>query len=519
MIVYFAIISISSQPLIIWIWYFWQLIGGFSLIFFVFFPVILFFGIIIYIISAIITSKIFLVIVNIIHKPREGVFLRDKSDKDYCYWSLRAVIRKWPTWLARQIYLPFLEILALKILGTKTSGTSALHEGWVDCEFIKLGKNVRLGQGSLIMSNLIVQDKLIIKRVEIGDNVVIGAHSVICPGTKIGDNTIIDAISMTSVNQYLEANSIYSGIPVKKVGENKPLSENEIEFIKSEIFVEDDEEKLRKTKLEGDVKELGIPFHIYLASGWWIIGGSYIIPAIIFIFFTFGIIEPILLSQKFTLTYLLQPNILILMFLTPIIYVGIYLLHLFFVALFTRWFYRIADLRGPAEGVFDRNLDETSKALDYYHWRSFLLKYPVFAIIRSPFPWLVTWELRFIRSNKIGKGTVFEECYVHSHIYFGKNCYYGTFAHITNHLVDGVYGEENLTFYGARIGDNCIFNALIGGLPGLEVEGDATFLPLTSTVKYDKLGKGGVYGGFPARRLNNEQIKRFTGGEIDNEQE
>lgn len=510
-------ITFSAQPAIIWFWFYWQLFGGFSLLFFCFLPIMLFLGIIILILSSIIVAKIFLLVINIIHKPKEGTFQRDKKDKDYCYWSIRAIVRKWPTWLARQVYLPALETIAYRLLGIKVHFSDALHEGWADCEFIELGKNVRLGQGSLIMSNLIVQDRIIIKKVIIEENVIIGTHTVICPGTYIEKNTVIDAISMTAVNQHLEANSIYCGSPVRKIGENYPLTEDVKIELEELIFKTPTENQIDKTKLEGDISELSVPFHVYAFSGWGIIGGSYIIPAMFFVLFTFGIVEPYLLSMPLSLDYLLQPPILILILIIPVVYIGIYLLHLFFVALITKWFYRIADLRGPAEGVFDRNLDDTSKALDYYHWRSFLLKYPVFAILRSPFPWLVPWELKFIGSNQIGKGTTIEEAYIHSHINFGENCYYGTFAHISNHLVDGVYGEENLTFYGARIGDNCIFNALIGGLPGLEIESDGTFMPMASTVKYDKMGKDGIYAGFPARRLSKEQIDSILGGEYKDE--
>ena len=519
MIVYLAIITISSQPFLLWFWYYWQLVEGFNFLFFVFLPVSFIFGAIILILSAILTAKISLLIANLFHRPKEGVFKRDKSDKDYCYWSLRGVIRKWPTWLARQLSLPILENLALKVLGIKVSFSSALHEGWVDCEFVEIGKNVRLGQGSLIMSNILVKDKLIIKKVIIKENVIIGAHSVISPGTLIESNTTVDAISMTSINQHLKADSIYSGAPVKQVALNEPLTETHIEKLEENVFQQIEEEELPEIRLEGEIKELSVPFHIYVFSGWWIIGGSFIIPAFLFIFFVYEFLLNTLFSNPFNLNSLLNLENLILMGVAPILIVSFYLLHLFFVALFTKWFYRIADLRGPAEGVFDRNLDDTSKALDYYHWRSFLLKYPVFAVIRSPFPWLITWELNFIGSNDIGLGTVFEEGYIHSHINFGKDCYYGTFAHITNHLVDGVYGEENLTFYGARIGDNCIFNALIGGLPGLEIEKDATFLPMASTVKYDKMGKGGVYAGFPARKLTDDQLERILGGESLDEPE
>lgn len=513
LIIYFVIMTLSSQPALIWFWYFWQFFPEYNSLFFILFPFVFFIGVLILILSAIIIARIFLSIINTIHKPKEGVFNRSKDDKDYCYWSLRAIVRKWPIWLARQLNLPILETLALKILGIKTSNSNSIHEGWVDCEFVEFGKNIKIGQGSVVMSNILIKNKLIIKKVVIKDSVIIGAHSVVSPGTIIEENTVLDGLSMTSINQHLESNSIYSGIPAKKIMKNGPIKDKkEIEKI---IFEQEVKGRDENEDLRADSYELSVPFHVYIFSGWWIMGGSFILPGILFIIFLYGFLIPNLFLIPFSLELLLNLKIIAFLLLTPLILIGIYLMHLFFVALFTSMLYRFADYRGPAQGVFDRNLDEHSKALDYYHWRSFLLKYPVFAFLRSPFPWLLNWELRFIGSNKIGKGTVFEECFIHSHLNFGKNCYMGTFAHISNHIVDGVYGSENLTFYGAKIGNNCVFNALIGGMPGLEIGNDACFLPMTTSIKYDKLGNEGIYLGFPLRKLAEEDIRKITGGILD----
>ncbi|UCC20104.1 MAG: hypothetical protein JSV62_02145 [Promethearchaeota archaeon] len=454
--------------------------------------------------------------INLIHKPSEGVFLRNKKDKDYCFWSLRAVIKKWPTWLARQFSLPLIEIIVFKILGVKTSFSNSLYEGWVDCEFVEFGKNVKIGQGSFVISNLIIQDRLIIKKVSIQDNVIIGAHSIVLPGTIIESNTILDTISMTLVNQHLESNSTYRGAPAKKIRDYS-LNIDETE-LKEHIFDKKNFEEYDIENLRTYSKELSVPFHFYLIAGWIIIGCSFILPGFLFYLFLFGSLVPSILSIPISLELIFTPKSLIILFLTPVVLICLYLLHLFFVALFTRWFYRMANKRGPNQGVFDRNLDETSKALDYYHFRSFLFKYPIFAFIRSPFPWLLNWLLRFIKSNKVGKGTIFEDTFFHSHINFGKNCYIGTFTHISNHLVDGVYGEENLTFFGVDIGNNCIFSLCNGAMPGLKMEDNSTILPMCATVKYDKLGENGVFGKFPAKKLNTKEIEEITGGLYDGKQ-
>ncbi len=509
---------LSAQPAIIWFWYYWQFFPKFNLIFFIFFPLVFFIGVIILIISAIIIARIFLSIINLIHKPKEGIFQRIKDDKDYCFWSLRGVIRKWPMWLARQLNLPILEKLALKMLGIKFAKHNSFHSGWIDCEFIECGSNIRIGQGSLIMSNVIIQDKLIIKKVVLKDNIIIGAHSVIMPGTIVESNTIIDAITLTKVNQHLEANSIYSGIPAQKVMDNSPIiSDREKIDLKKAIFDSEAEKNYDKSNLKTTIQEISVPFTFYIISGWIIVGGSFILPAFLFVFFLFGFLIPNFLTVPFSIGLLLKMDTLIIMILTPSIIIGIYILHLIFIAIITRLFYRYTDKRGPAGGIFDRKMDESSLSLEYYHLRAFLLKYPIFAVMRSPFPWLLNWELNFIGCNKIGRGTVFEECYIHSHINYGKNCYVGTFAHNTNHLVDGVYGDENLTFYGPRIGNNCVFSAIMGGVPGMEMEDNSTMLPMSSTIKFDKLGKGNIYSGFPAKKLNKEEILDIFGGMYDGE--
>ncbi|MFW9971530.1 MAG: hypothetical protein ACFFDF_15150, partial [Candidatus Odinarchaeota archaeon] len=389
----------------------------------------------------------------------------------------------------------------------------SLNDGWIDCEFITFGKNIKIGQGSFVISNIIINDRLILKKVCIQDNVIIGAHSLVLPGTKIESNTILDAISMTTINQKLEGNSIYRGNPAKKMEEKEYIKEHD--QFKDLVFNKKIIEEYDKENLKSHAKELSIPFHFYIIAGWIIIGFSFILSGYFFYFFLFIVLIPNLFSIPFALSLFSDPMIISLLILTPLFFITLYLLHLFFVALFTKGFYSVADKRGPNHGVFNRNLDEGSHVLNYYHFGSFLFKYPIFAFIRSPFPWLLNWELKFIKSNKVGKRTVFEDTFFHSHINFGKNCYIGTFSHISNHLVDGVYGEENLTFFGIDIGDNCVFSLSNGAMPGLEMEDNSTLLPLSATMKFDKVGQDGIYGNFPIKKLKSEEIQEFTGGEYN----
>ncbi len=169
-------------------------------------------------ISVTLWSALILRIVNLIHVPKEGIFPRDPKNKDFKFWSLRAVIKKFPIWMCHNIGpFPWTDILAMKMFGNQVTYKSPVYDAWVDSEFIDIGRGTTVGQGVVIMTSMITTDFLIIRRVKIGKNAVIGAHSVISPGTTLGDNTILGALSATDIDQQLEGNYVYMGTPAKQI--------------------------------------------------------------------------------------------------------------------------------------------------------------------------------------------------------------------------------------------------------------------------------------------------------------
>lgn len=73
---------------------------------------------------------------------------------------------------------------------------------------------------------MIFSNRGIIKRTIIGADVWIGAHSIVMTGVNIGDGAIIAAGSV--VTKDLEAYSIYGGVPVRKI-KNRFPSTDELE--------------------------------------------------------------------------------------------------------------------------------------------------------------------------------------------------------------------------------------------------------------------------------------------------
>ena len=230
LIYHIFLIWISIIPVALEYWVYWQLLWDYDrpLHFYIFLPLLGFVMYLTVVFTAMVFAKILLILINSIHKPKEGVFLRDPSDKDYRYWGLRNVIKQCPFWLTHRFPFPFLDNLAFKLFGVKTKFSNSLFEGWIDTEFIEFGKNVVVGQATYIQSTMIIGNLLIIRKTTIDDNVRIGAQCMIMPGTHIGKNCILNAWSATIVGQELEDGWIYLGGPEQKFKKNR-FFEDDIE--------------------------------------------------------------------------------------------------------------------------------------------------------------------------------------------------------------------------------------------------------------------------------------------------
>jgi acetyltransferase-like isoleucine patch superfamily enzyme len=107
-----------------------------------------------------------------------------------------------------------------KVFGVKTRLSNSLFEGWVDTEFIEFGKNVVVGQGSIVQSSVIIGNLLIVKKTVIDDEVRIGSHAIVMPGTHIKRRSVLASNSVTTVNQVLDEGYIYLGVPAKILKKN-----------------------------------------------------------------------------------------------------------------------------------------------------------------------------------------------------------------------------------------------------------------------------------------------------------
>ncbi|MFX1280186.1 MAG: hypothetical protein ACFFA3_12275 [Promethearchaeota archaeon] len=216
----------------------------------------------IFIFGIAITTKAFLLMINMIHKPKEGVFLAKEGDQDYEFWRLRVELKKLVFWLMNNGPLPWIVMWGFRWLGIRVDFSSHMQDAWADGGFIEFGRNVTVGQGAVVMSSMIVGKYLIIKKVILGDYTVVGGVSNIAPGTKMGKESVLGAFSSTIPNQFIEPGWIYLGpLMARKLKPNKYAEqrrdliykkhvEEEIKYeVKQEVNIDEDKKKLLNNNL------------------------------------------------------------------------------------------------------------------------------------------------------------------------------------------------------------------------------------------------------------------------------
>ncbi|MHA1671773.1 MAG: acyltransferase [Promethearchaeota archaeon] len=216
--IYLIIIILSFIPVSIMeyytILYLWR--TPFYLIFILLFPFNLVISIYLLQFSAILVSFLFLKIVNLIHAPKEGLFTRDIKNKDYYFWNLRNIIKKWSLFVTASNPFPWLKNrFTLRFFGVKIGKHTLCDNTWISSEFVRIGNNVILGMNSTILTFGIEQDKFILKRIHIEDEALIGAKCVLLPGSIVKKKAKLVAHSYSEYNCVLEENCLYGGHPAK----------------------------------------------------------------------------------------------------------------------------------------------------------------------------------------------------------------------------------------------------------------------------------------------------------------
>ena len=220
-------------------------------------PVWLFVLYFIFVFGIAIFTKAFLLIINMIHKPKEGVFRAIEGDNDYEFWRLRVELKKLVFWFMSNGPIPWVVMWGFRWMGINVDFSSHMQDAWMDGEFIEFGRNITIGQGAVIMSSMVVGNYLIIKKIILGDHTLVGGVSHISPGTILGKESVIGAFTTTVPNQYIEPGWIYFGPQfARKLKPNKYAEQRRDVIIRKHVDEEVKYEVKQEVNIDEDKKKL-----------------------------------------------------------------------------------------------------------------------------------------------------------------------------------------------------------------------------------------------------------------------
>jgi len=122
------------------------------------------------------------------------------------------------------IPVPLMRLIYLALgarLGPNTYSSGII----LDPPMIEIGSNTIVGQFALLVPHVIEGRRLAHYRINIGNNVTIGAHAVVLSGVTIGDNAIVATGAVVPKGSQIGANEVWGGVPARHLNTTATLSQ------------------------------------------------------------------------------------------------------------------------------------------------------------------------------------------------------------------------------------------------------------------------------------------------------
>lgn len=113
--------------------------------------------------------------------------------------------------MARGLFI----MMGMKLGDNTYPGKSVLSTPY---HFISIGDNVILGGGSTVSPHSYESGgKLVIKPIKIGNNVTIGMGSILMSGVVVEDNAIVAAGAIVLKDTHIGQGEVWAGVPARKI--------------------------------------------------------------------------------------------------------------------------------------------------------------------------------------------------------------------------------------------------------------------------------------------------------------
>jgi len=120
------------------------------------------------------------------------------------------------------ILLTPLSVIFFRMMGAKVGRNVQINsKNCADLSLLEIGDNSVIGGHATVICHSFERGRLILRKVKIGKNVVIGLNSVVLAGAEIGDGAFITAGTVLGKNKQVEPHSVYAGVPAESTKERR----------------------------------------------------------------------------------------------------------------------------------------------------------------------------------------------------------------------------------------------------------------------------------------------------------
>jgi acetyltransferase-like isoleucine patch superfamily enzyme len=128
-----------------------------------------------------------------------------------------------------------LRSLFARVFGPRSRSTTMGDTMYmIDPYLVEIGRDVQLGFHCTIIAHVLDQRGLLIRRVRIGDGVIIGGESTIMPGTEVGHHAVVGARSLVRPDTRIGPYEFWAGVPARKIRDLSPDEELQIEPLRAD---------------------------------------------------------------------------------------------------------------------------------------------------------------------------------------------------------------------------------------------------------------------------------------------
>ena len=150
--------------------------------------------------------------------PLKEGYIEEGSREEFGYhvYLLFYLIMFFPLTRSKFIPVPLMRLVYLALgarLGPNTYSSGTI----MDPPLTFVGANTIIGQDAVLFSHVNEGGHLSLAGIRIGDNVTIGANSVVMSGVTIGDGAIIAANAVVLKDTQIESGEVWGGVPARRL--------------------------------------------------------------------------------------------------------------------------------------------------------------------------------------------------------------------------------------------------------------------------------------------------------------